>query len=182
MSEFEAKPKDETEGFVEELSVVLRQEGFCVDNYIGRGRYQIDAAIWDENRQAYILGLETDSAVYQSGQSLLERDIYRQRFYQTRDWDVLRVWSYDWWKNREQVIQQIKHHLDQKAQLPTQVSQKAEQTTLYHLAQQSEEAVCWYQDKVRLIDKASEEVFEVHIDGETEEELNGFKCQLLNKK
>lgn len=80
MSEFEAKPKDETEGFVEELSVVLRQEGFCVDNYIGRGRYQIDAAIWDENRQAYILGLETDSAVYQSGQSLLERDIYRQRF------------------------------------------------------------------------------------------------------
>lgn len=182
LSSQESLEAQETDTFVEELSVALRQDGFRVDNHVGRGRYQIDAAIWDENRQAYILGIETDSAVYTSGQSLLERDVYRQRFYQVRDWDVLRVWTYDWWKDRQGVLDQIKKHLDQKSELPESVTKGSQQTTKYHLVGKTEEAVCWYGDKVRLLDKGTEEIFEVLIDGESDEMLNEFKQQLIGKK
>ena len=55
----------------------------------------------------YILGIECDGAMYHSARSARERDIYRQRFLEGKDWNIARIWSRNWWQNPEKEINKI---------------------------------------------------------------------------
>ena len=82
--------------------------GFKVHTQVGSASYRIDMAIYDEEKSEYILGIECDGATYHSSKSARERDLYRQRFLESRGWVIHRIWSRDWWKNKDREIDNIK--------------------------------------------------------------------------
>lgn len=170
--------------FVEELSTELKKAGYTIENNVGSGKYKLDIAIWDENRKAYILGIECDSMLYPNGQTLIERDIYRQRFYQARGWDVLRVWCYDWWKDAQSVLANISEHISATYSSDIQIKREPLQTTQYHLVEIGDSESCWYGDRVQLKDLKSNELFTIEIDAtlETKNELNEFKQLLIDRR
>ncbi len=81
--------------------------GYSVETNLGNTNYKISLAIYDKELDRYLLGLECDYMAYKSSDSILERDVYRNKFLESRDWTIMRIWSRDWWMNKDKVINNI---------------------------------------------------------------------------
>jgi very-short-patch-repair endonuclease len=93
----------------------LREKGLEVDRQVGVSSYRIDLAIRDSERPGrYILGVECDGATYHSAIVARDRDRLRQEILERLGWNIHRVWSTDWIRNRRDSIQRI---LDQVERL-----------------------------------------------------------------
>jgi superfamily I DNA and/or RNA helicase len=93
--------------FEEEVYNELIKRGYIVDTQVGCSRYRIDLAIKHPKEDKYILGIECDGATYHSSRSAKERDLYRQKFLEMKGWKIIRIWSRNWWKNKEKEIERI---------------------------------------------------------------------------
>ncbi|GAA0692417.1 MULTISPECIES: AAA domain-containing protein [Clostridium] len=93
--------------FENQVHDALQREGLIVDTQIGVSGYKIDLGIYDNISSRYILGIECDGAAYHSSKSARERDIYRQRYLESRGWNIIRIWSRDWWNNPQKEVEKI---------------------------------------------------------------------------
>ncbi len=71
------------------------------------GSFRIDLGIYDKKYDNYILGIECDGAAYHSSPDAVENDYYRQKYLESRKWVIHRVWSTNWWEDRENEINKI---------------------------------------------------------------------------
>ncbi|NHC43134.1 DUF559 domain-containing protein [Bacillus sp. MM2020_1] len=94
--------------FEEQVYRQLRNLGYEVTTQVGMSGYRIDMAIVHPNDSSrYILGIECDGAMYHSSANVKERDVYRQRFLESRGWTIERIWSRNWWKNSSAEVERI---------------------------------------------------------------------------
>ena len=93
--------------FEAEVYKALIEKGYNVHKQVGVSGYRIDLAIYDERKSQYILGIECDGATFHSSKSARERDIYRQRYLESRGWKITRIWSKNWWDNPKKEIEKI---------------------------------------------------------------------------
>lgn len=93
-----------------EISVfnVLREFGFEVKPQVGVSGYFIDLAVKSKSEnQGYILAIECDGATYHSSKSARDRDRLRQEVLERLGWSFHRIWSVDWYKNRDFEIDKL---------------------------------------------------------------------------
>ncbi len=93
--------------FENQVHDALQRAGLTVDTQIGVSGYKIDLGVYDKESSKYILGVECDGAAYHSSKSARERDIYRQRYLESRGWNIIRIWSKDWWNNPHKEVDRI---------------------------------------------------------------------------
>ncbi|MBM7679874.1 superfamily I DNA and/or RNA helicase [Pullulanibacillus pueri] len=94
--------------FEEQVYKHLTDIGYKVDTQVGMSGYRIDQAIvHPDHPERYILGIECDGAMYHSAPSAKERDVYRQRFLESKGWKITRIWSRNWWKDPVGEIEKI---------------------------------------------------------------------------
>ncbi|MFJ5714631.1 AAA domain-containing protein [Neobacillus sp. NPDC093127] len=94
--------------FEEQVYHQLRNLGYEVTTQVGMSGYRIDMAIvHPHDSSRYIVGIECDGAMYHSSANAKERDVYRQRFLESRGWTIERIWSRNWWKNSSTEIERI---------------------------------------------------------------------------
>lgn len=91
----------------EQMKERLEKLGYKVRTRLGNKNSRISLAIYDEESDKYLVGVELDTDAFDSGAPLLERDVYKPRFMQSRGWTILRVWSRDWWISPSKVIKTI---------------------------------------------------------------------------
>lgn len=94
--------------FEVEVHTALERRGHRVHTQVGFSGYRIDLAVVhpdDENR--YVLGIECDGASFHSARSVRERDVMRQRFLEGKGWEIERVWSSRWWRDRGAVLDRL---------------------------------------------------------------------------
>nr|WP_243155227.1 DUF559 domain-containing protein [Romboutsia sp. CE17] len=80
----------------------------CLNQQVEQLGFRIDFAVInprDSNR--YLLAIEADGATYHSSKTAKERDLYRQRLLEGKGWNFIRIWSRDWWKNRDKEIKRV---------------------------------------------------------------------------
>ncbi len=87
-----------------QIKDALENLGYEVDVNLGNTEYKLSLGIFDKELNSYVLGVECDYRAFHSSQSILERDIYRFKFFESRGWVIVRVWSRDWWLSREKVL------------------------------------------------------------------------------
>ncbi|MGJ7922198.1 AAA domain-containing protein [Neobacillus sp. LXY-4] len=98
--------------FEEQVYYQLRNLGYEVTTQVGMSGYRIDlAVVHPKDSSKYILGIECDGAMYHSSANAKERDVYRQRFLESRGWSIERIWSRNWWKNPSAEIERIDQKL-----------------------------------------------------------------------
>jgi very-short-patch-repair endonuclease len=91
----------------------LTKEGFQVDTQIGNSGYRIDLAVaHPRDPSRYILAIECDGSTFHSARSARERDVFRQKFLESRGWVVERVWSRNWWRNPDAEIARLRSRID----------------------------------------------------------------------
>jgi very-short-patch-repair endonuclease len=73
---------------------------------VGVGRYRIDIGV-KRRGDGYILGIECDGATFHSHRTVRDRDYIRQKHLERLGWRIYRIWSSDWWTNRNSIIKQL---------------------------------------------------------------------------
>ena len=85
----------------------LEKLGYKVSCGLGNDNNRISLAIYDEDTDRYLVGVELDTDAFKESASSLERDVYKPKFLADRGWSVVRVWSRDWWLYPSKVIKGI---------------------------------------------------------------------------
>lgn len=101
--------------FEKEVYTSLKNNNYEVHTQVGVSGYKIDLGIYSKEKSEYILGIECDGATYHSSPSARERDVYRQKFLESKGWTIHRIWSKDWWRDPEKEIRKIKNLLQNLA-------------------------------------------------------------------
>jgi len=94
-------------GIAGEIKTALEKMGYTVDANLGNNSYKISLAIYDKKLDRFLVGIEFDDTAYHSSSSVIERDVFRSAFMESRGWTILRIWSRDYWLNPEKVISRI---------------------------------------------------------------------------
>jgi len=96
-----------------QVSNALKEMDINVENQVGESGFKIDIAIKHKNPSyGYILGIECDGATYHGTLSARLRDIWRQSILEDRGWNIIRIWSKDWWNNPPLVLEKIKRKIE----------------------------------------------------------------------
>ena len=94
--------------FEAEVYAVLTGRGYAVDVGVGCGRYRVDLAVVDPERPGeYALGIELDGEAYASAATARDRDRLRPEVLEGLGWRLHRVWSTDWWFDRDREIARL---------------------------------------------------------------------------
>ncbi|MDF2637960.1 MAG: helicase [Novosphingobium lindaniclasticum] len=97
--------------FEEAVSAELIRRGWQVVPQIGVSRFRIDLGIVHPDRPGdYLVGVECDGATYHSAATARDRDKVRQAILKGLGWDLVRVWSTDWWIDRQGAAEKL--HLE----------------------------------------------------------------------
>ena len=94
-------PESDLEAHVVEL---LRAHGYEVELRVG----SIDLAVrHPQDRNAFVLGLETDGPSYASSRSARDRDRLREQVLANLGWQLRRIWSPDWHADPEREAKRL---------------------------------------------------------------------------
>jgi very-short-patch-repair endonuclease len=84
--------------FEEAVATLLERRGWIVVPQVGISGFRIDLAIRNPDLAgAYLAGVECDGATYHRSSTARDRDKVREQVLKGLGWNILRVWSTDWW-------------------------------------------------------------------------------------
>ena len=100
--------------FVQYLQNKLQEKGWSVDPGIGQGDSCVDLAIKDDlHADSYIVGILVDGENYAKAATARDRDQLRPTVLNGLGWQVLSVWTVDWWLDPEQNLAKLVKELDE---------------------------------------------------------------------
>jgi len=86
----------------------LRLKGWETHAQIGVSHFRIDLGVVHPDRPGdYLVGVECDGATYHSTATARDRDKIRSEILVGLGWTLLRVWSTEWWVNREGALERL---------------------------------------------------------------------------
>lgn len=94
--------------FEQAVADELRARGHEVEHQVGSVGFFVDLAVIDPDRPGrYLLGIECDGATYHSARSARDRDRLRQQVLEGLGWRIHRIWSTDWFRNRDREMERV---------------------------------------------------------------------------
>lgn len=117
---------EETNDFEDGVAAAMRDRGLMVDQQVGASKFRIDLAIRDRRDPSrYVLGIECDGATYHSFRTARDRDLLRQQVLEGMGWRIHRVWSTEWFNDRNRAIEAILTSWQQAEERPIEESIQA---------------------------------------------------------
>lgn len=90
----------------------LRRHGYKATVGVGRSRFRVDVAVESPTEPGtYILGLLLDGVSYRDTQTTRDREEVQPGMLKSLGWNVMRIWSVDWFNNSTIVIERILEEL-----------------------------------------------------------------------
>jgi very-short-patch-repair endonuclease len=101
-----------------EVAVIreLNNLGYKCSPQVGVAGYFIDIGVLHPKTNDFVLGVECDGATYHSAKNDRDRDRLRQEILEAKGWKIHRIWSTDWFRNREHEIGRLKSVLEKLVQ------------------------------------------------------------------
>ena len=93
---------------VKQICDMLSDHGYITKSCVGRSNFKVDIAIsTSEQPERYIMGILCDGKTYYETKTTRDREIVQPHVLEMLGWHVMRVYSIDWYENRERSIKQI---------------------------------------------------------------------------
>ena len=100
--------------FEASVADALRSRGWDVRAQIGVSGFRIDLGIVHPDRAgSYLAGIECDGANYHSSATARDRDQIREGVLRNLGWEILRIWSTDWFMNPKDALQRVDERLQE---------------------------------------------------------------------
>ena len=94
--------------FEREVFQELSRHDVSLIPQVGVSGYKIDFGVLDDEAKGkFICGIECDGVAYHSSATARDRDRLRQQVLEGRGWEIHRVWSTDWFKDRQGQIKRL---------------------------------------------------------------------------
>ena len=107
----DARP--ELNGFERDVLAALGALGIGVVSQLGTSGYYLDFALQHPTKPGrFVLAVECDGASYHSAPNTRERDRLRQQQLEIIGWHFHRIWSTDWFRNRDAEVARLKAAFD----------------------------------------------------------------------
>ena len=88
--------------FESAVAKAITSHGYRVEGQVGSAGFLIDLAVYDPDDEGrFLLAVECDGARYHSSSWARERDRLRQAVLEGKGWRFHRIWSTDWFYNRQ---------------------------------------------------------------------------------
>jgi very-short-patch-repair endonuclease len=98
----------EINDFERSVRAVIEARNYEAIPQVGVAGFFIDLAVKNPKKPGvFLLGIECDGATYHSGKSVRDRDRLREEILRSRGWTLHRIWSTDWFKNRNKEIDKM---------------------------------------------------------------------------
>ena len=90
----------------------LTRKGWHVVPQIGVSRFRIDLGVVHPDQPGdYLLGVECDGAMYHSAATARDRDKIRAGILRGLGWNLVRVWSTDWWIDKSSALDRLHYSI-----------------------------------------------------------------------
>lgn len=91
----------------------LKKAGYQTDLQVGHSAYRIDVGVIDPNNpEKYLLGILLDGACYKEAKTAKDREVAQIGVLKGLGWNICRVWTMDWWDNRDKEIKRLLKKLE----------------------------------------------------------------------
>lgn len=98
--------------FEEAVAGALARMGWELHTQIGASSFRVDlAVVHPDARGSYLTGIECDGATYHRSATARDRDMLREQVLRGLGWEILRVWSTDWWVDRAGTLEKLDRKL-----------------------------------------------------------------------
>ena len=125
---------------VNHIAEELRRHNFEVDTWVGRSCFKIDLAVLHpQHPEQYLLGILCDGKNYYETKTTRDREIVQPNVLRSLDWNLMRIWSVDWFENKDKVIARILERLQQllKGEEESEAEAAAKPTMTFNVAQET---------------------------------------------
>lgn len=94
--------------FEEAVAAALMRKGWQVHTQVGASAFRIDLAVVHPDASgSYLAGIECDGATYHRSATARDRDMLREQVLRGLGWEIFRVWSTDWWIDKEGTLERL---------------------------------------------------------------------------
>ena len=108
-----------------ELSEFLFENGYQTHFGIGNSEFKVDVAVVDPRNPAeYILGILNDGESYRNSENTRDREYARADVLKRLGWEIMHVWSLDWYFDRTRTERSILSRLEDLKSAQTNTSEE----------------------------------------------------------
>lgn len=94
--------------FEEAVAAALTRKKWQLHTQIGASAFRIDLAVVHPDAPGtYLTGIECDGATYHRSATARDRDKLREQVLRGLGWEILRVWSTDWWIDAASTLEKL---------------------------------------------------------------------------
>jgi len=116
--------------FEKAVCSALAERGWQVHPQIGVSAFRVDLGVVDPDAPGrYLAGVECDGATYHRSATARDRDKLREQVLRSLGWEIVRIWSTDWWVDMPGTLDKVdaKLHrlLDTKREAEMRVAESA---------------------------------------------------------
>lgn len=116
---------------VRQICEMLTEQGYLATPNVGRSNFKVDIAVSSAKQpEKYILGILCDGKTYYETKTTRDREIVQPNIMKMLGWRVMRVYSIDWYENRERSILQILDELKDNETPDEKIEQEEEPVLL----------------------------------------------------
>lgn len=99
--------------FEEGVAEALKANGWQVVTQVGVSNFRIDLGVVHPDAPGtFLAGIECDGATYHRSATARDRDKLRESVLRDLGWEILRVWSTDWWVDPRTTLETLQGRLD----------------------------------------------------------------------
>jgi very-short-patch-repair endonuclease len=99
--------------FEEAVAAALSRKGWQVHTQIGASAFRVDLGVVHPDMPGrYLTGVECDGATYHRSATARDRDKLREQVLRGLGWEIVRVWSTDWWIDPRGTLERVHAQLD----------------------------------------------------------------------
>ncbi|MCS4510185.1 DUF3320 domain-containing protein [Xylophilus ampelinus] len=100
--------------FEEAVASALASKGWEVHTQIGASSFRVDlAVVHPDARGTYLSGVECDGATYHRSATARDRDMLREQVLRGLGWEIVRIWSTDWWVDKVGTLDRVDRRLNE---------------------------------------------------------------------
>ena len=106
----------------DQIAAELAARGHQVKTNVGRSSFRVKVAICDpQDPEVYRLGILLDGESYNKTPTTRDREVGQPSVLSALQWQVMRVWSVDWFNNKARVLSRIEERLATALSAPVEV-------------------------------------------------------------
>ena len=125
-------------GIMQNICKAVEEYGFRTATMVGHSDFHVDIAVVDPCEPSrYLMGIMLDGEGYRQTSNTRDREVSQLSVLRRLGWKLLRVWTIDWWDNRDREIARLKRALDK---LSADSRARSEKRKAEEAARQAEEA------------------------------------------